>query len=263
MSNTKIVKLTNRIGIFSIILLVYWVFTFILITVFDFKVFKENMTNSFYYSILGILALMIGSLIVNVMINMTIIAQRSKINKTEAIAKKGKLKWLFLLSFPVIFGLLFLGDLATKSKKERFLKQSAEYSINEFSSSLNTFVNTKFGLSKLEKARDLATLIEGSSINFNRVSIIAEEKVLNRKMFLSYGRHFYIEKNKNIDKIEFVLKTDTETKEYLKSVFNGKNKASRFSAHKSKVEMFIPYFVEDKCIVLYFENYSSYGKFGS
>ena len=67
MNNNKISKIANIIGIVSITLLVYWVFTFILITVFGLKVFKENMTEIFYLSVLGILALMSGSLMISIM----------------------------------------------------------------------------------------------------------------------------------------------------------------------------------------------------
>ena len=44
MNAKQIVRFSNIIGITSILLLVYWVFTFITIQVFGLKVFKENMT---------------------------------------------------------------------------------------------------------------------------------------------------------------------------------------------------------------------------
>jgi hypothetical protein len=62
MNNKALVRLSNIIGIISILLLVYWVFVFISIQVFGFKVFRENLTETFYLSVLGILALMFGAL---------------------------------------------------------------------------------------------------------------------------------------------------------------------------------------------------------
>jgi len=67
----KIIALTNRVALVAMILLLYWVFIFISITVFDFKVFKENITETFYLSVIGILALLAGAVIVNVMFNLT------------------------------------------------------------------------------------------------------------------------------------------------------------------------------------------------
>jgi hypothetical protein len=76
MNNKALVRLSNIIGIISILLLVYWVFVFISIQVFGFKVFRENLTETFYLSVLGILALMFGALIINVMFNLTRIAEK-------------------------------------------------------------------------------------------------------------------------------------------------------------------------------------------
>ena len=45
MDNRKLVKLTNVIGIVSVLLLVYWVFAFILAQVFGVKVFREHITE--------------------------------------------------------------------------------------------------------------------------------------------------------------------------------------------------------------------------
>lgn len=104
MNNKFLVKLSNAIGLISIVLLVYWVFTFIVITVFNFKVFRENMTETFYLSVLGIIALMLGSLIINIMLNLTRIAEKH--NKDVELKKSGSKKlWLAgILLFPLIFG---------------------------------------------------------------------------------------------------------------------------------------------------------------
>jgi len=48
MNPKRLVKLSNIIGISSIILLVYWVFIFMTVEVFGLKVFKENIKETFY-----------------------------------------------------------------------------------------------------------------------------------------------------------------------------------------------------------------------
>jgi len=98
MNNKKLIKLSNIIGIISIILLIYWVFIFIAITVFDLKVFRENMTETFYLSVFGILALMFGALMINIMLNLTRIAEKHNDNEQNQIKKKSKkLSILFIL----------------------------------------------------------------------------------------------------------------------------------------------------------------------
>ena len=69
MNAKSLVRLSNLVGTVAIILLIYWVFIFIAIQVFGLKVFRENLTETFYLSVLGILALMIGALIMAVLRN--------------------------------------------------------------------------------------------------------------------------------------------------------------------------------------------------
>lgn len=120
MNNKSLVRLSNIIGITSIILLVYWVFIFISITVFGFKVFKENLTETFYLSIIGILALMFGALIINIMFNLTRIAEKHNHDELNIEKSKSKkLGLLFGLSFPLVFLILFCGDYLTSIKKKK------------------------------------------------------------------------------------------------------------------------------------------------
>ncbi|WP_342031451.1 hypothetical protein [Neisseria sp. Marseille-Q2251] len=77
MNAKKLVKATNIIGMVAVTLLVYWVFALILIQVFGLKVFREHITEIFLMSILGILAVMGGTLMLNIMLNLTRIAARA------------------------------------------------------------------------------------------------------------------------------------------------------------------------------------------
>ncbi len=53
MNAKLLVKISNSIGLISIILLIYWVFTFVLIQVFGLKIFRQHLTESFLMSIHG------------------------------------------------------------------------------------------------------------------------------------------------------------------------------------------------------------------
>jgi hypothetical protein len=118
MNPKTIVKLTNIIGSISILVLLYWIFIFITIEVFEFKIFRENLSETFYLSIIGILSLMFGSLIINVMLNLTRIAEK---HNNDAInqSKSNWKNWLFLLSFPIVLGLLWGGRLFDKTRQKR------------------------------------------------------------------------------------------------------------------------------------------------
>ena len=88
MNAKLLVKISNSIGLISIILLIYWVFTFVLIQVFGLKIFRQHLTESFLMSILGILALMGGALMLNIMFNLTRIAERAQPTVESKTQKK-------------------------------------------------------------------------------------------------------------------------------------------------------------------------------
>lgn len=75
MNPKTLVKWSNRIGIFAIIALIYWVFVFIIIQVFGLRIFRHNLSEIFIFSVLGILAVMAGCLMLNIMLNLTQIAK--------------------------------------------------------------------------------------------------------------------------------------------------------------------------------------------
>lgn len=87
MNAKKLVKATNIVGMVAVVLLVYWVFVLILSNVFGLKVFREYITEIFLMSILGIFAVMAGALILNIMLNLTRIAERDKRKKTKVAGK--------------------------------------------------------------------------------------------------------------------------------------------------------------------------------
>ncbi len=152
MSPKELVKLSNIIGMISIVLLIYWVFTFITIEVFGLKVFRENLTETFYMSVLGILALMAGALIINLMFNLTRIVQKHNHDEISTKSNK-KINWILIASFPVLLLVLFGGDYLTSKKKEKLLINSAKSMIETNANKSDYLVNYTFknGYQKQEK----------------------------------------------------------------------------------------------------------------
>ena len=118
-----IVKVTNRIALVAVFLLIYWVFIFVVNAVFDFRVLKENLTNAFSLSVLGIFAILLGSIILNIMYNLTAIAEGRQSTKENRFGKLSVV--LFLASLVIILFLLFYADLKASQEKEKFLVSSA------------------------------------------------------------------------------------------------------------------------------------------
>lgn len=265
MNNKSLVRLSNIIGITSIILLVYWVFIFISITVFGLKVFRQNITETFYLSVVGILALMVGSLIINVMFNLTRIAEKHNqddLNVSKRTSKK--LGLLFGLSFPVVFGLLFGGDYLTSKKKEKMLISSAKSIIENNIKKSDKLLNYSFSESWIMETDNILDLYSKTDTYFPYVSVIVVDSIEKSQVFLGF-RDYYGKLNDTIQPIKknFIQETTKEEREYLVDVFYKNFDQVKFSASDGRYELFYPYIKDGKRIILYFSDYQRYGKIGS
>lgn len=265
MNNKSIVRLSNIIGITSIILLVYWVFVFISITVFGLKVFRENITETFYLSVVGILALMFGSLIINIMFNLTRIAEKHNQDDLNVSKRSSKrLGLLFGLSFPLVFGLLFGGDYLTSKKKEKMLISSAKSIIENNIKKSDKLLNYSFNESWIIETDNILDLYSKTDTYFPYVSVIVVDSIDKSQVFLGF-RDYYGKLNDTIQPIKknFIQQTTKEEREYLDNVFYKNSDQIKFSASDGRYELFYPYIKDGKRIILYFSDYQRYGKIGS
>ncbi|MFA8433558.1 MAG: hypothetical protein ACEPOZ_03480 [Marinifilaceae bacterium] len=265
MNPKTLVRISNIIGIISIVLLIYWVFVFMTVEVFGLKVFRENITQTFYMSILGILALMFGALIINIMFNLTRIAQKHNNDKDLWVKGKSKLSIaLFLLSFPIIFGLLFGGDYLTSRKKEKLLIQSAKSIVQDNSHKADALVDYRFNEKWILKTADILEILSKTDKHFPNISVIVKDSIDGSGLFLSFN-NYYNNLNDTIKpkKKEFIYESTKPERDYLNKVFNTNYKELRFSASNGDYELFYPYYSNNKKIVLYFSDYQRYGKIGS
>ncbi len=264
MNPKQLVKLSNTIGVISILLLIYWVFIFISIQVFGLKVFRENMTETFYLSVLGILALMAGALIINVMFNLTRIAERH--NQDGVVSKTGtRLGFLFLISLPIVFLSLFAGDHLSAKKKEKFLVRSAKSIIETNESKSNHLLNYSFDETWIIRTKDILDILTKTDDNLPYVAILVQDAIEQDPVILGFSHYYSGNLNDTIQPLKkrFIRKTTQPERAYLDSVFKGNNTSYRYSAHDGRYELFYPYVKEDKRVVLYFSDRQRYGKIGS
>lgn len=266
MNNKSIVKLSNSIGIISIILLMYWVFVFVSIQVFGLKVFRENMTESFYFSVMGILALMFGALMINIMFNLTRIADKHNLDnlpKSNSLSKKISIG--IIKSFPIIFILLIGGDYLTSLKKKKMMISYAESIVDDNSQNINHLLNYSLDRKWLFKTANILELYSLSEKSYKNVNIIISDSIENRQIFLHFTSYCYKDENDTTlpYKKSYLFRTNEEERLYLKSVFNNKDKDLRFSASDGSYELFYPVIKNGKVVVLYLSEYQQYGKLGS
>lgn len=263
MKKDKIIKFSNNLALLLIGILIYWVFIFISITIFDFKIFRENITEAFFLSITGIIALLSGSIIINIMFNLTKISEslgKDKEEKEDHPKINKKIIILIALSFLIIFGLLYLGDLSSTQKKHNQLVSSAEYLIEENQHILQDLVNYKFTKSYLDKTSRLLKLLSQVDENFPEVELIIRDQIELKEVFLKYDQYLYEEE---IDKTDFIYPSSKEERLYFEKAFTGKDNSYLFSSHDGFYELYYPVTIDAKTIILYFTDQQRYGKYGS
>lgn len=294
MNAKKLVKATNIIGMVAVTLLVYWVFALILIQVFGLKVFREHITEIFLMSILGILAVMGGTLMLNIMLNLTRIAERGQ---EEEVRGGRKTVYLLLAVFPILAALLFGGNYLTIRQKRDILTQSSERIVKDNPAQLDALTDYRFDLAYIKKSSEILDLMAKDDLSFKSAMIIVQDKIDNKPVYLAFSAdsrlnvggeavpaasqneavpaanqnvegndNFVIDRNGEkvmVKKMDYVYSPNLKEREYLQKVFAGQTQEMRYEAEDGHYSLCHPYRKNGKTIVLCFSDYQEYGKIGS
>ena len=294
MNAKKLVKATNIIGMVAVTLLVYWVFALILIQVFGLKVFREHITEIFLMSILGILAVMGGTLMLNIMLNLTRIAERGQ---EEEVRGGRKTVYLLLAVFPILAALLFGGNYLTIRQKRDILTQSSERIVKDNPAQIDALTDYRFDLAYIKKSSEILDLMAKDDLSFKSAMIIVQDKIDNKPVYLAFSAdsrlnvggeavpaasqneavpaasqnvegndNFVMDRNGEkvmVKKMDYVYSPNLKEREYLQKVFAGQTQEMRYEAEDGHYSLCHPYRKNGKTIVLCFSDYQEYGKIGS
>jgi hypothetical protein len=269
-----IVRWTNRLTIFAGIVLVYLVFALLVMGVFGLTVFRENSMEAFIAAIPGLVALMAGTVVVNVSLNLTRIANAVEGRAHRPPARFGTMRtWIIagvlLAVFPLILGGLYAGDLATKKKRETRIVATAQEAIADYESVIHKIAQTEFTRSSINQATRNIRLLEGMEKNFPRVEVVFYGVLpgTDREVFWDLSGYAEYDSDKETDKdlwgVDYIRSVSPDERVYLKSVFAGETTDYRFSAHDRQYELYYPVVVDERVVVLYLSDYQRYGKIGS
>jgi hypothetical protein len=262
MNSKKMVRLSNIIGFVSVLALIYWIIIFITMQVFGLRVFKEHATSTFYFSILGILALMLGTFMINIMFNLSRIAEREK--NEEAVVQKSKKTIIFLASIPLVVGVLFLGDFISAKKMENELKKSADEIIRSYEQEINKISNYSFEKEWVNDVANMFKIIERIDKNFDNVYLIVADEINGNKMYLTFSNNTVnMDEKTIINKINYINKSTLEEREYLDKVFEKNYNEKYFVSKEGYYKLFIPYLNNKNKVILIFSNRQSYGTLSS
>lgn len=155
------------------------------------------------------------------------------------------------------------GDYLTKWKKENLLRASAQSIIDESLGKTDQLLNYSFNEPWLIRTTEILDVFSKTDTHFSDVSVIIADTVDNTPVFLSFRRYSGSLKDTIAPKkIDFIMQTTIDERDYLEGIFFSNLLKERFSSHDGKYEFFYPYRKDDKVIVLYFSDFQRYGKIG-
>ena len=266
MNHDFLIRITNRIAKYATIAVVYWVFIFLIITVFDLKIFRERMTEMFFLSLLGIFAVLGGALILNVMSNLSKMsaALSPPVSPGEVnYASRGRIVAIFL-SFALIAAGLFLGNKLSARHKKALLIASADRLVAENQPSLAKLADYTFSSDYVKTAEQTLNVLNKLDKDFPEVMVIEPDVIDGTELYLGFGGRGYWHDDKDpIQKSAYIYSTSREEREYLTKIFSGSETTYRFHAEKGNYQLYFPTVVNNRKLILYFSDFQRYGKFGS
>lgn len=263
MNPRKIVKLSNYIGLVAIFCLVYWVFIFMSMTILDLKIFQEQVTEAFFLSIFSIIVVMIATLMINIMFNLTRIAEKHNTDQQYANTRSKLWVGLLIISFPVLFGALILGHNLSMSKRQQLLISSAHSVLKNYSQSIQSISAYHFDPDWIKTTKESLTVLSKTDSEFPRISVIVKDQLDNGStVYLSFDDNRYSSRDENDNaptKIDFLLATTQQQREYLDRAFKDPHVEVYYERNRNDYKLFVPYQHEGNTVVFSFGDYYPYG----
>ena len=140
-----------------------------------------------------------------------------------------------------------------------------EYSkalIKEQIEAVETLADYIFSKNYIKNASVAITLLSKIDEKFPRVTAIHQDQISGKCVILGFhsNRHH---REEEPQKVDYILSTSKEEREYIYSVFSGALSKYRFSSHDGNYEIYYPVETNKGLVVLHLSQYSRYGKYGS
>lgn len=266
MNHDSLIKATNRVAILATGALIYWVFIFLTITIFDLQIFRVRMTDLFYLSLMGIFAILGAAIILNVMSNLSKISGALSSSGSPDNVGKSTEKWplyLALASFPLIGACLFAGHELSSQNTKAQLTKSAENLITENQKALAFLAEYKFTPEFVKSAERALGIVEKIDRNFSDIMVLFPDTIDGKEVFLVFGGGRHLHEDRKIEKSDFIYTTSLNEREYLTSVFKGTETNHKFRVENRDYQLYFPTTMGGKRIVFFFSQFQRYGRFGS
>ena len=266
MNHDILIKITHHIAVYTVIASTYWIFTFLMVVVFDLEIFRLQIGEVFFLTLFGIFVILISIMILNIMSNLSKISAAITTSViTEPHSKKHAWRYFFLasLTFPVLAVVLFAMDNLFAQQKKNFLIASAEHFISENKSTLVSLAHYKFSPEYVKSAERILNILNRIDKNFPEVMVIFPDVVDGKHLFLGFGGRQYDDKHEP-EKQKYIYSTSNNEREYLSKVFAKNEMVSRFFyAGKRNYQLYFPVVIDGEKLVLYFSDFRRYADFSN
>ena len=258
----NIAKITNRTALVTVTLLVYWVFIFISCTVFDFTIFKEGLTTAFGMSVLGIFAVLTGAIVLNIMYNLTALAEA---RQPLAATTTSRRPWgkLFCGSLLLILALLWAGDWANGRQREQQLIAAAELLVEQQQEVVARIADYEFSAAYINRTGQDLTLLGNIDTSFPNITAITLDEIDGQPMLMGFGSSAATTDDKIPHKVDYIHSTAADERAYLLQALAGKERGSRFFYDGRSYRLLFPVATANGVLILQLSDYDRYGSFSS
>lgn len=272
MNATWIVRFTNKVALFFGTLLIVWVILFTVNTVFGLKIFREHMTEAFAMSILGILAVLASILMINIMFNLSRIADAkqdpSEQSSTSNVVKWSAKKYFLVLFISLVFIIvaMFVADARTRDVKKSLMLETAQQLVTKYDASFQEYAQKPFDLKSIASIGTIINLMKNSTEFVQNVYVIRQEEIAKQKVSVGvndYNRHEPTNSSAVFDPSSYVFKATKEQQHYIQKVMEGSTTEPLYHGADGQYWLMIPVKTKGKTLILYLSDYQSYGKLGS
>jgi ABC-type multidrug transport system fused ATPase/permease subunit len=262
----KISNLATWIMIGTIGLIILWFLGFIVSVTFDLNVFTSR-TSEFFFSIIGFAFVLVTcAAILNISLNISLIADSKVQNIKENETKSFLTRKFFYLSGLLIFlliGFLFIGDFLSRQNEKIKLENEANDLISRFSQSIEEMTLFIQDTSQIEKIPEFLKVLSNQKEEFPTITLITSDNYKGETVFLEINNWASKHSLKEPYFDHSFYKCNLNDCEYLQKVFENNNIESYFWTEKNNYKYYYPVEKNGKKIVLLFTKFERYGKIGS
>lgn len=257
-------KITTLIIIFTTLAILVWLVGFIISVTFKLSVFDADALVFLFAVLAGAFILILCSAILNIVINMSLIAEKNikKLENNGSEISYKKIALFFGLAVLTIGCFLFLGDFISKNDAKNILIQEAQDIVSRYPNSINVLKKGLSDKNYLKEIPDTLKFLSSVKKEFPYVLLITSDKFNNDTVYLYitqwsskndlslplYGHAFYECNKKDC--------------EYLSKVFFKNSLQQYFYQADQDFNLYIPFSENGKRFVLLFSKNQRYGKIG-